>query len=610
MIDRDKDRYQVFSRRAFLIGAAKIGLLGLLGTRLGYLQVTEGEKYKTLAERNRVNFYLTAPSRGRIFDHKGKLLADNIQNFRVNIVPEQAKDREATLYNLSKIIPLEKHEIDRTLSDMRKVRSFVPVTVKENLTWDQVSKIEVNLPRLSGLAIEEGEIRQYPYKTSTAHLIGYVGLVNQADLKREKTPALTIPGFRLGKTGIEKKMDKTLRGKAGSVKVEVNAAGRIVRELDQDYALPGSNITLSIDADYQNYVQDVLKKEKSASAVVMNANDGRIYALCSSPGFDPNLFTTRISARDWEKLLNDPTVPLTNKAIAGQYPPGSTFKMVTALAALEAGIVDKDTTYHCPGYLDVNTHRFHCWKRGGHGKMNLTEALSQSCDVYFYEIARELGIKRLAAMARKLGLGQILPLDIANVRPGLVPTKEWKMATFGKGWGNGETILASIGQGYMQATPLQLATMTARLVNGGKAVSPSLILKENDAPFIRGPHENWEKLDVQQKHLDIIKFGMDRVVNHPKGTAKDHKIDNSARAYGGKTGTAQVRRISKQDRLDGIDESKRPWRLRHHALFVGYAPLTDPKYICSIVVEHGGSGSSSAAPIAKKLIDKIQRLGL
>lgn len=610
MIDRDKDRYDMFTRRAFLLGVGKVALLAGLGTRLGYLQITEAEKYKTLSDKNRINVNLVAPSRGRIYDRAGRVMADNNQNFKVNIVAEQARNVEKTLFELSQIIALEDNEIDRVLSEIKKVRSFIPVTVKENLDWEEVSQIEVNLPRLSGLVIEEGEMRYYPFSSSTAHLIGYVGLVNRSEIKKQSDPVLTVPGFRIGKTGIEKALDQQMRGEAGHIQVEVNARGRVVRELEKNYGREGANIDLTIDAQYQDFVQKLLDKEKSASAVVMNPHNGEIYAMASSPSFDPNMFATRIPANEWERLLADPAVPLTNKAIAGQYPPGSTFKMMTALAALEAGVIDASTSYHCPGHLDMGDHRFHCWKRAGHGRVDLVEALSQSCDVFFYEIASLVGIQKIAAMARRFGLGQILPLDISNVRPGLVPTKEWKRSQYGQSWRSGETVLASIGQGYLQTTPLQLATMTSRLVNGGLAVQPTLTAQIDEHIVEQSPHDHWPSLVIEPEYLSLVKKGMNRVINHHAGTANAQQIENPAYRFGGKTGTAQVRRITKQDRLDGLKEKDMPWRLRHHALFVGYAPLANPDYVCSVVVEHGGSGSSSAAPLAREILLEAQKRDL
>ena len=609
MLERDKDRYKTFSRRAFLIGAGKLGFLGVLGARLGYLQVKEAQKYKTLSDNNRINMNLMAPSRGLIRDRKGVVLADNIQNFRVNIISEQTESPKKTLEDLAKIIKLEKHEINKVLSDISKVRRFVPVQVKENLGWDDVAKVEVHLPELPGLFIEEGEIRRYQHKKSTAHLIGYVGLVNATEIE-QGDPVLTVPGFRVGKTGIEKALDPVLRGRAGSIKREVDARGRIVRTLEKDFGQKGATVDLTIDAEFQDFTQTILDREKSASAVVMNAKNGALYSLASSPSFDPNMFSKSISATDWERLLNNPAKPLTNKAIAGQYPPGSTFKMVTAMAALEAGVIDHNTTHHCPGHLDMAGHRFHCWKKAGHGRMNLVEALSQSCDVFFYKISSEVGIQRIAEMSKRMGLGQILPLDIANVRPGLVPTKEWKLSHHGQTWRTGETVLASIGQGYLQTTPLQLATMTARMINGGYAVRPALLKEVNSRIPVQAPHTNWPRLTLEPDHLKLVKRGMDRAVNHTKGTAHRVANENPNYLFGGKTGTAQVRRISRQDRLDGFSQKDLPWRQRHHALFVGYAPVKDPEYVCAVVVEHGESGSAAAAPIARDLLTKAMKMNL
>lgn len=605
-MDRDTERYKVFSRRAFILGLAKIGLLGVLGTRLAYLQFSQSDRYKTLSERNRINVSLLAPARGKIYDRFGKVVADNDQNFRVNIVAEQSDDIPKTLLELSKIIPLDENEINRVMAEIKKVRAFIPVTIKEQLTWDDVSKIEVNLHNLPGVLIEEGEIRRYPLGEAAAHLLGYVGLVNQAE-RKDGDSVLTVPGFRIGKMGIEKQLDERLRGKAGNIKVEVNALGRVVRELERDYGTTGESITLSIDADYQSFVQARLAKEKSASAVVMDVVTGSVYALASSPGFDPNLFSTRIPADKWEELLADPAVPLTNKAIAGQYPPGSTFKMITALAALESGAITATTKHFCPGHLDLGNHRFHCWKKGGHGSVNLRDALAESCDVYFYEVSKDVGIQRISDMAQKFGLGQKPTLEMPNVKPGLIPTKEWKMATFGKNWTVGETILASIGQGYLQATPLQLAAMTARLVNGGYNVSPSLIMDVGGKPIETSPKDRWTKISVKEKYLAMVVDGMSAVINSPKGTARAQQIAEPEFRFGGKTGTAQVRRIQTQERAMGYkNQDHLPWHLRHHALFVGYAPIDNPRYACAVVVDHGESGSGSAAPIAKEILYEAQ----
>ncbi len=599
---KKQDSAKLFTRRAFVIGALQLSFLTILGGRLAWLQVAQGERYKTLSDKNRINIKMLAPSRGQIVDRFGVPLAVNNQNFRVLIVPEQTGDLEKSLRSLQKYIELEEEDIQGALKQASKSAKFVPIEIKDDLSWEDVAKIEVNLPELPGLSVGVGEIRSYPYGVSTAHIVGYVGAVSKTEVGGD--PVLSLPGFKIGKTGIEKKFDLEMRGRAGNSHVEVNVVGREVRELNRQNSVVGKRITLTVDGELQRFVQTRLEKEKSASAVVMDAHTGAVYALSSSPGFDPNLFTKGLSATMWEELLADSGHPLTNKAIAGQYPPGSTFKMVTALAALEAGLLTSQKSVFCSGYYEYGSDRFHCWKRGGHGTVNLVSALAESCDTYFYEISTKVGIDRIAAMARKLGLGQKLDFDLKEERPGLVPDKNWKLGHFGEVWRPGETIVAGIGQGYLQTTPLQLAVMTARLVNGGFAVKPWMTGYVGNRP---GVDVSWPKMDMNKWHLELIKKGMNRVVNHENGTAFASRIKAPNMSMGGKTGTAQVRRITMQQRLDGVENKDLPWNHRHHALFVGYAPIHKPRYICSVVVEHGGGGSSSAAPIAKELLLEVQR---
>ncbi|MCB1555913.1 MAG: penicillin-binding protein 2 [Alphaproteobacteria bacterium] len=605
MKSREDDRHKTFTRRAVLIGAAQGGLLALLGGRLAWLQIAQGQRYKTLSDNNRINVKMLPPSRGVIVDRFGEPLAVNGQNFRALIVPEQTDDLETALLKLSTLIPLSDKDIQTALKRAKNTAAFVPIEIRENLAWEDVARIEVNLPDLPGIAIDVGEIRNYPLSSATAHLIGYVGAVSAADLAADKDPALRLPGFRIGKTGIEKTYDKELRGGAGSAEVEVNVAGREVRELTRALGRPGADVTLSIDARLQKDTQDRLSAQKSASAVIMDAQTGAVYALVSFPAFDPNVLTHGISAEQWEDLLADPGLPLNNKAVGGQYPPGSTFKMVTALAALEENVITRNTSVQCPGYYDYGGNRFHCWKSWGHGRMDLVDALAESCDTFFYKISTEIGIDRLASYAHKLGLGDKLGFDLTEERPGLMPDKDWKMGHFGEQWRAGETVVASIGQGYIQTTPLQLAVMTARLVNGGHAVRPWI------AGMLGGVGSDmigarWPSLGFRKYNLDLIKTGMERVVNHPKGTAFKSRIEPQALRMGGKTGTAQVRRITQAQREEGTINENIPWEHRDHALFVGYAPIVNPRYICAVVVEHGGSGSAAAAPIARDLLLKAQ----
>ena len=604
-LKQDQDNVKIFTRRAFVIGGIQGALLAVMGGRLAWLQVVEGRKYKTLADNNRINMKMLAPSRGEIVDRFGVALADNMQNFRVLVVPEQAKNVEEVLGRLRDLIDLNERDIKQTLEAVKKVAKFIPVEVKDDLPWDDVATIEVNLPDLPGLSIDVGERRNYPLKDATAHLIGYVGAVGQSEISEDKMMAL--PGLRIGKTGIEKKFDKELRGQAGSARIEVNVIGREVRELGRVPPNDGRRMVLSVDAGLQKSVQERLDQERSASAVVMDVHSGAVYALASSPAFDPNIFTKALPPDVWEGLLSNPGHPLTNKAIAGQYPPGSTFKMITALAGLEAGLIKRNTTHFCSGHYDYGNDRFHCWKRGGHGYMDLDNALAESCDVFFYKISTEIGIDKIAEMARRFGLGDKLGFDLIEERPGLMPDKDWKRGYFGKSWQPGETIVASIGQGYIQATPLQLAVMTSRLVNGGKQVKPWLV--GHDAMGRAYDQVEWPDMNFDPSHLAFVKKGMDDVVNASYGTARGAQINQAGMEMGGKTGTAQVKRISMAQRASGVRNEDLPWKYRHHALFVGYAPVNNPRYVASVVVEHGVSGSTAAAPLARDILLETQRRG-
>jgi penicillin-binding protein 2 len=604
---QDADWRRRFSRRAAILGAGKLGLMGLLGGRLYYLQVVEAPKYRVLADENRINLRLLAPPRGRILDRFGIELAGNRQNYRLVMVPEQARETAAVLDSLANFVPLEAGERDRILSEIARKRPFVPITVREHLSWWQVAEIEVNAPYLPGISIDEGRLRQYPQAASLAHVLGYVAAVAPEELTGD--PLLELPDFRIGKNGVEKIHDLNLRGRAGSQQVEVNAHGRIIRELDRSEGSPGADVQLTLDQGLQAFAADRLAAE-SASAVVLDANDGAVLALASTPSFDPNLFNQGLTHGQWRALVDNPRAPLINKAVSGQYPPGSTFKLAVALAALESGLVGAGHSVYCPGHMKLGNRRFHCWKRGGHGRLGLVEALSQSCDVYFYDIALKIGIKRIAETAEKLGLGNRLGIDLPSEAGGLIPTPAWKLANWGTKWHQGETLNAGIGQGFVLATPLQLAIMCARIANGGYAVTPRLthaVRLENGTDLSDWP-ERPGKLDIRDSALALVREGMSAVVNHRRGTAYATRIDDEAHAMAGKTGTSQVRRITKEERDAGITRNEdRPWKHRDHALFVGYAPLHAPRYACAVVVEHGGSGSTAAAPMARDILAEAQR---
>ena len=600
-MDRDNDRYRLLTRRTALIGAAQLGLFATLGARLYYLQVTEKDRYTTLSEENRVNMRLLPPSRGLILDRFGVPLAVNNQNFRVVMVAEQTDDVEDTVAQLAAIVPLDEDDWDRVQRDVARRRPFVPIMIRDKLTWEQVSTIEVNAPELPGLSIDVGDARHYPFNKATAHVLGYVGAVSEQELTGD--PLLALPDFRIGKNGIERYYESVLRGQAGTSHVEVNAVGRVIREIDRSDGIPGEELHITIDIGLQTIVQDLLSRENSAAAVVMDIHNGDVYSLVSSPAYDPNLFAGGISSHDWRRLLTDPYNPLTNKAVTGQYAPGSTFKMITALAALEAGAITTETSVWCPGHMQLGNHRFHCWRHYGHGWMELGDAIEQSCDVYFYDLALRVGVDRIAAMANRFGLGQTLGLDLPSESEGLIPTQAWKQAVIGEIWHKGESLVAAIGQGFVLATPMQLAVMTARMVNGGKAVTPRLsVLSPDDQ------HPEFPDIGVSQASLEAVVKGMVAVTNGTRGTARASQIPLEGMEMGGKTGTSQVKRITMAERAAGIvKQEDRPWRDRHHALFVGFAPVEAPRYACAVVVEHGGSGSSSAAPLARDILIAAQR---
>ncbi|MEE2995945.1 MAG: penicillin-binding protein 2 [Pseudomonadota bacterium] len=604
---REASRYKLFSRRVAILGAGKLTLLGVLGGRMYQLQVLESDRYTTLAEENRINLRLLAPPRGLILDRYGRPLAINQENYRVSLVPEQVQDVDAMLAALSRIITLRDHDRKRVLREVRRRRGFVPVTVRENLQWEEVSRIEVNAPDLPGLSIGVGQSRQYPFKHDFAHVLGYVSAVTGKEITGD--PLLELPGFKTGKNGIERVFDLDLRGKAGNSQVEVNAVGRVIRELSRQEGKPGDDLRLTIDRDLQKHAADRLKKEKSAAAVVMDINNGDILVLSSVPGFNPNEFVTGLSSRAWRSLVNDPYTPLINKTISGQYAPGSTFKMVVALAALEAKIVEPDHRVLCSGVTELGSARFHCWKKHGHGWQDMFDAHKNSCDTYFYDLAKRLGIDRIADMAEKLGLGQKTGVELPSEKGGIIPTRAWKKALIGTRWQQGETLISGIGQGFVLTTPLQLAVMTSRLANGVVAVTPRIVKPVEEPGEQNQP--KFKPLGISSRSLDVVREGMNLVTNHRGGTAFRARISQEGLEMSGKTGTAQVRRISKAERETRVLKShERPWRERDHALFVGYAPSDKPRYAVSVVVEHGGEGSKSAAPIARDLLLATQKYDL
>jgi len=613
--DQHKEKGRVFTRRSLLMVGGQAALMSALAGRLYYLQVIHSDEYSTMADENRMNLQLLPPIRGRIVDRFGVEIASNRHNYRVVLVPEQTNSVEATLEALSEYVLPGAIDRERVLKDVKRKRSFVPIPIVDNLTWEQFAKINVNSPNLPGIQMDVGSTRDYPYGNLFAHIVGYVGAVSERDLQsQEYDPLLELPEFRIGKSGTEKYYDRALRGKAGLSRIEANAYGRIIRELNRQEGIPGNDAVLTIDKQLQEFAVQRMGNE-SAAAVVIDIHSGDILSMVSVPSFDPNAFAGGISSAEWKQLIEDPKRPLGNKAIGGQYPPGSTFKMIVALAALEAGVITADHTVFCNGHTQLGKHRFHCWKRGGHGKLDLENAISQSCDIYFYDIARKVGVDKIAEMAHRFGLGEELNIDMLGERDGLIPTKAWKLAVQGVSWQLGETYNTGIGQGFVLATPLQLAVMTARLSNGGKLVKPRIVrsvtgetLEGAVLPRTEAELDGGE-IGISQKSLRTVLNGMYKVVNGKRGSARAAKIRVEGWEMAGKTGTAQVRRISRKERIDGVRKSdEKPWEERDHALFVGFAPFDNPRYAVSVIVEHGGSGSAAAAPIARDLLQETLRL--
>ena len=599
-MNRDNDKGKVLVKRSLILAFIEFLLFMVIIFRLYYLQVYQADRYKMLADENRISTRLLIPPRGIIYDRNQELLASNRQNFQVSIVAEQTPDIQETLDAFKKIMPLSEVEEEKIKKEIRRKRSFVPIKIKDNLTWEEVSKIQLNAPSLPGIVIDEGLSRYYPFGEKMMHILGYVSSVSDNDVKDD--PLLEVPGFKIGKAGIEKLFEKRLRGRGGNQKLEVNAYGRVMKEIEKNDGVLGEKIDLSLDARLQTKAFELLGEE-SGAIVLMDVHNGEILAFVSTPSYDPNLMVTGISNEDWKALVNNERHPLTNKVIAGRYSPGSTFKMIVALAGLESGAIKPETRFFCAGKMFLGSHPFHCWKHSGHGYLDVVQALQHSCDIFFYETAQKVGIEKIADMARRLGLGEKVGIGLDNENSGLIPDKAWKLKARKEPWHPGETLISGIGQGYILTTPIQLVTMMSRLVNGGYEVRPSFLRVSEEE------QENIKKINVSQTYLDIVKEGMYNVVNVPGGTAYMSRFDYNGMKMGGKTGTTQVRRISLKERQTGIlKESELPWRLRNHALFVGYAPHNNPKYAVAVLVEHGGGGSSVAAPMASKLLQEALKL--
>ncbi|OAN72518.1 penicillin-binding protein 2 [Rhodobacteraceae bacterium EhC02] len=593
------DSSRRITRRGLILGGAQLAFMGILGLRMRYMQVEQADQFRVLAEENRISIRLIAPARGQIFDRNGAMIAENQPSYRIVMVREDAGDIDLVMRRLAALIDLSEEDQARALKEMRDSRGDTQVTVADRVSWEDISKVAINAPALPGVTPEVGLSRAYPMGPDFAHVVGYVGPISDYDLERIENPdhLLRIPRFQIGKVGLESRMEDVLRGKAGTKRVEVNAAGRVMRELDRQEGKAGANIQLTVDNALQSYVQARLAGE-SAAAVVMDCQTGDLLSIASAPSFDPNLFVRGISVADYATLTENTYRPLANKTVQGLYPPGSTYKMVTVLAALDAGVVTPEETVWCPGHMEVSGRRFHCWKRAGHGHMNLETALRESCDVYYYDLALKVGIDAMSAMAEKLGIGVRFDLPMSAVARGRAPTRDWKRENVGQDWVVGDTVNASIGQGFVLTSPLHLAVMTARLAVGRK-VEPRLI---RSIDGIEQPIVPAEPLGFNENHMRAIRRAMFEATNNRRGTAYGSRIITDGYRMAGKTGTSQVRNITAAERARGVIRNEDlPWERRDHALFVNYAPYDDPRIAVAVVVEHGGGGSAVAAPVARDI---------
>lgn len=591
----ENKRTKLFARRALALISIKLGVLFALFSRLYYLQVLRADEYKTLSDSNRIKLFLMPPLRGTITDRFQKVIATNQIDYRILLSPHEANNLKATAEKVADVLGVSP---DRRALMLRRVnahRGQQPIVLLEHLSWSSVTAIEVNTPDLPGVSIEAGQVRFYPLRNIASHLIGYIGAISEAELI--KYPMLRHPDFKIGKSGIEKSLDFRLRGEAGVRKMEVNVHGMTVRELSREESKSGDKIALTIDSHLQAYAYNRLLEAKSASAIVVHIPTGDILAMASAPSFDPNKFTGGIPATYWKELLNDPTLPLIDKAIAQHYPPGSTFKTMTALAGLSSGI-DPNRGFFCPGYYTLGNVTFRCWKEGGHGHVNMRQALAYSCDVYFYSLARLIGIDAIEQMSKHFGLGKVVGIEIQGEKPGLIPSRDWKKGQYGVSWQQGDTLNTSIGQGFVLTTPLQLATMTARLGSKGKMVHPHLLCNSDKTAL-----PQWKDMGIPEKYFDVVLEGMNGVSNVPGGTAYGSRITDPRYALMGKTGTSQV--VSRK-RYEKNPTPLSEWKHQNHALFIAVAPVEKPQYAIAVVVEHGMAGSKAAAPIGRDILWRAQ----
>ncbi len=614
------------TRRLFLINAAKVIVFTGIIARLAQLQMAQGTKYSYLSDQNRFREWKIIPPRGVIEDYFGKKLADNSQVFQLHLIPEDIDDENQLYFRLKTILNLSNKRIAKIRKKQKQQKPWETVIVSDNLSWSEFSRLNLLLHELEGVKPVVSLARLYPPKESVAHVVGYVSVASKKDLVASKElRAVHVPGMRTGKTGLEKSLNIQLIGSPGHQRFEVNAYGKRVKEIELDNGLSGKKIRTTIDLDLQKHAQETLK-EKSGAICVMDIYTGGIVVMASSPTFDPNKFVHGIDSKSWKDLLENERKPLMNKALSALYPPGSTIKPIVALSALENDIVSPRFKVFCTGSIELYGEKYHCWKKKGHGTVDLKEAIKQSCDCYFYEIARRLGVDRLSVTAKNFGLGSKLLKNYQEEKSGIVPNTKWKLDNIGRGWVLGETLISGIGQGYYQCTPFQICHMTAQLANGGFKITPKIV---EDGFSIENFVRSWEReqenikekgyqnieefgevgtaltLFRNQENIKFVQLAMYAATNEPMGTSYRSRIDNKKYRYAGKTGTSQTKKITEKQRELDLKQSQLPYKERDHALFAAFAPFENPRYALAVVIEHGGSGSSGAAPLAKTLIKKL-----
>ena len=604
----------IINRRMFIIGAAKLIIFGGIVARLFSLQINDNKKYLTLSDKNRIREWKLPPTRGNIVDYFGNVIAGNLKVYQLHVIPEQVENFNYLISRLKAILQLSNTRVERIKKKKTQLKPWESLIISENLSWDEFSKINNYLYELAGVKPVMTISRDYPFSDIYTHVLGYVSQPNENDiLANEIIQEKFVPGIKIGKLGLEKTLENDLIGVNDIQRYEVNAYGKRINQLEYQKGKQGSKIRITLDTEVQKLSAELMQG-KAGSVSVMDIYTGEIIAMYSSPSYNPNLFLFGISQDEWQLIRNNPLKPLINKTLSGLYSPGSTLKPIVALSALENGIMDTDFKVKCEGKMELHGQTFHCWKEKGHGWMSLNNAMKQSCDTYFYEIARKLGVDKLKVTADKFGLGKkVLGEYFENEKAGQFPDTRWKIDELGKGWVLGETLITGIGQGYTQTTPLQLCLMTAQIANGGYKIKPKILTDDNEltSKQIKKAMEdsNLNNLYIplfdNQKNIKIIQEAMFSSTNELRGTSYKSRIDDPKYQFAGKTGTAQVKRISKRERELDLKTFQIPYEERDHALYVAFGPYKNPRYALSIIVEHGGSGSSAAAPMATKLFKLI-----